>query len=102
MIDPCDTRSFPRRTLLTSGALLGAATLLGVGRPARGDEPPAESAPATPTQALERLRAGNERFAAGTPHAPYRDLAHLRAQAPKQTPFAAVLGFTVSECRSPV
>jgi carbonic anhydrase len=46
------------------------------------------------------LYAGNERFAAGRPAAPHRDLGRLRAVAPVQTPFAAFLG--CADSRVPV
>lgn len=45
-----------------------------------------------PAAALAQLYAGNRRFAAGRSEAPHRDLARLKAIAPKQTPFAAFLG----------
>jgi carbonic anhydrase len=74
--------------------LVGAtAVAAGVGwREASAEEKPATAAPLTPEDAVERLRAGNARFAAGTPESPQRDLAHLRSVAPEQTPFSAVLG----------
>ena len=55
---------------------------------------------ATPQQALAALAAGNQRFVAGTPTAPNRDAARLRAVAPAQTPFAAVLA--CADSRVPV
>jgi carbonic anhydrase len=55
----------------------------------------------TPAEGLARLRAGNQRFTAGAPQAPQRDLEHLRALAsPDQAPFAAVLG--CADSRMPV
>lgn len=45
-----------------------------------------------PKAALEQLYAGNRRFAAGRSEAPHRDLARLKAIAPRQAPFAAFLG----------
>jgi carbonic anhydrase len=55
----------------------------------------------SPTEALERLRAGQARFASGQPRAPQSDhLARLREVAPLQKPFAAVLG--CADSRVPV
>jgi carbonic anhydrase len=92
--------SVSRRTVLTAGALLGVGTLLSARDGARADEPSAEAPPRSPADALARLRSGNEHFAAGTPLAPQRDLAHLRAIAPQQRPFAAVLA--CADSRVPV
>jgi len=89
-------RAFCRHAALGAGALAAGAL---AARAAYGDNamlPPAE----TPAQALERLREGNARFIAGAPIAPNRDLAQLRALAPKQTPFAAVLA--CADSRVPV
>ena len=44
----------------------------------------------TPAQALEKLKAGNERFVSGTPHSHDR-LAEVRSTASGQYPFAAVV-----------
>lgn len=46
----------------------------------------------SPTAALEELIRGNARFVAGKPLAPHRDFARIREIAPKQAPFAAILG----------
>lgn len=46
----------------------------------------------SPQAALEFLQAGNRRFVAGETAAPNRDIARLRAVAPRQSPFAAFLG----------
>ncbi|QDU23697.1 carbonic anhydrase [Urbifossiella limnaea] len=54
----------------------------------------------SPAEALALLYAGNERFAAGRPAAPHRDLSRLRAVAPAQKPFAAFLG--CADSRVPV
>lgn len=51
-----------------------------------------ENFPETPETALERLYAGNRRFASGNPLAVRRDLNHVKAIAARQTPFAAFLG----------
>jgi len=86
-----------RRFLVGAGALAAGA---GLGTIAWADEAPSGTTPLTPAQAVERLRAGNARFAAGAPESPQRDLAHLRSTAPGQTPFAAVLG--CADSRVPV
>ena len=83
-----------RRDLFRCGALLGggalaAGTLWSPGAAPAAPEPPD---PTTPAQVLERLQAGNARFAAGQPISPQRDLARLRDIAAGQTPFAAFLG----------
>lgn len=109
MHDPDSTRTVSRRALLRCGVGIGAAAagmaVLGTAPAARGDEaaPAAggsEAAPSTPAAALDRLRRGQARFAAGQPEARQRDLAHLRTLAPSQAPFAAVLG--CSDSRVPV
>lgn len=53
----------------------------------------------TPAEALELLRAGNERFVAGTPHREPIG-ARLTALAKRQSPFAVVLG--CSDSRVPI
>jgi len=90
-------RAFLSGAMCSAGAVAVAAML---GAPAAGDEAPASAEPVTPADALERLRAGNGRFAAGQAEAPQRDLARLRATAPLQKPFAAVLG--CADSRVPV
>jgi carbonic anhydrase len=52
----------------------------------------AEILPATPSEALKKLYAGNARFAKGESLSEHRDLARVRNIAAKQTPFAAFLG----------
>lgn len=54
----------------------------------------------SPQAALEFLQAGNRRFVAGETAAPNRDIARLRAVAPRQSPFAAFLG--CADSRVPV
>jgi len=102
MSRPHEPGSISRRVFCQHAVTLGAGALtvgaLGAGE-ARAEDAalgPAE----TPAQALARLRDGNERFIAGKSIAPNRDLAQLRALAPKQTPFAAVLG--CADSRVPV
>ncbi|HSB55762.1 MAG TPA: carbonic anhydrase [Gemmatimonadales bacterium] len=94
-------REVLRRISQTAAALALSPTLLSAGQlpsPALryrdGDEP------ATPEAALEALREGNRRFAAGKGSGPHRDLARVKAVAAKQTPFAAVL--TCADSRLPV
>lgn len=54
----------------------------------------------TPDEALTALREGNARFVAGRVTEPHRNLARVREVAPKQAPFAAVLG--CADSRVPV
>jgi carbonic anhydrase len=88
--------SISRRHFLTCSAALGVGALAtGVALPAAllADEPSqGAGAPPSPAEALERLRNGNARFAAGQPINPQQDLARLREVAPQQRPFAALLG----------
>jgi carbonic anhydrase len=65
-----------------------------------GGPAPAVRDDLSPAGALELLYAGNERFAAGRPHAPNRDLQRLREVAPEQKPYAAFLG--CADSRVPV
>jgi carbonic anhydrase len=53
---------------------------------------PPHPAPDSPQEALERLYAGNFRFAQGKALAVNRDLERVKAIAVRQTPFAAFLG----------
>jgi carbonic anhydrase len=102
MPNPIARSSLSRRGFCRHAAVVGAGALaagaLGVGA-ARGDGAPLPPVD-TPAEALARLRDGNARFIAGKPDAPNRDLAQLRALAPKQMPFAAVLG--CADSRVPV
>jgi carbonic anhydrase len=84
--------SLSRRQLLCGAAALGLGAVIHV--------PAAAAADLTPEAALERLRTGQARFAAGQPQAPQRDLVRLREVAEKQKPFAAVLG--CADSRVPV
>src|SRR5262245_44337867 len=90
-------RVFLSGAMCSAGAVAVAAML---GTPAAAGDTPPPAEPVTPAQALERLREGNGRFAAGQAEAPQRDLARLRATAPAQAPFAAVLG--CADSRVPV
>jgi len=77
-----------RRFLVGAGALAAGA---GLGRIAWADEAPTGTAPLTPAEALERLRAGNARFVAD-PEACTTDLAgRRRAVAASQAPWATVI-----------
>ena len=71
---------------VTAGMLLGGHHLQ-----AAGEAEPKEL-PQTPEEALERLYAGNSRFATGQSLAIHRDLDRVKQIANKQTPFAAFLG----------
>jgi len=88
-----------RRAFLRGAAAVGVGALVGsLGRwpePALADTPPA-----TPADALQRLLDGNRRFVEGKITAPNRNLEHLKQVAPKQTPFAAFLG--CADSRVPV
>lgn len=93
-ITPHVSGCLSRRDLFRRGALLGggalaAGTLWSPGTALAAPDPPDLT---TPAQVLERLQAGNARFAAGQPVSPQRDLARLRDIAAGQTPFAAFLG----------
>ena len=90
---------FSRRHFIATGAGALAAAALHA-RPLRAADYYEEPMPTTPADALSRMQAGNARFASGQPLAPQRDLAHLRAIAPKQTPFGAVLA--CADSRVPV
>jgi len=102
MSNPHDRRSLSRRVFCGHAAALGVGALAAGAFGSREARAQVSAlAPAdTPAQALARLREGNARFIAGKPIAPNRDLAQLRALAPKQTPFAAVLG--CADSRVPV
>jgi len=50
----------------------------------------------SPRESLDQLYAGNRRFIAGETTAPNRDIPRLREVAPRQTPFAAFLGYADS------
>jgi len=92
-----DRRAFLSGAMCSAGAVAVTAML---GTPAAAADAPPPAEPITPAQALDRLRLGNGRFAAGQAEAPQRDLARLRETAPSQAPFAAVLG--CADSRVPV
>ena len=100
-----DDVSHDRRAFL-GAAMLGTAAVYGLGgallraQAAPLAPSPGDAIAVDPATALRLLREGNERFAAGVPRAPHRDLARLREVAPKQSPFAAVLG--CADSRVPV
>ncbi|WP_309111701.1 carbonic anhydrase [Saccharothrix sp.] len=49
-------------------------------------------APLTPSEALDLLLAGNQRFISGTPQHPHQDAARRAETAPGQRPFAVLFG----------
>lgn len=95
---PENSSHLPRRSFLTAAGL----TIGGLAASHAAASPRIEEAPApgTPADALAALMAGNLRFVEGKTLAPHRDLARLKEIAPKQTPFAAVLG--CADSRVPV
>lgn len=84
------------------GAGAAAAGVLATPAQALAEEFPAGFTRAvnTPEEALRALREGNARFVAGRVTEPNRNLARVREVAPKQAPFAAVLG--CADSRVPV
>ena len=92
-------RTWSRRTILGGAATAGAGVLGGALWP-WPDTALAQTAPASPDEALRRLLDGNRRFTEGKITAANRDMARLKAVAPKQTPFAAFLG--CADSRVPV
>ena len=95
----CKDLTFSRRAVLRSAVAVGAGVLAG----GFGSWPGAafaDTAPETPDAALARLLDGNRRFTEGKILAANRDLASLKAVAPKQTPFAAFL--SCADSRVPV
>jgi carbonic anhydrase len=86
-----------RRAVLRGAVAAGAGALAG-GLPSLAHADP--EPPQTPDAALQRLLDGNRRFIEGKATAANRDLARLKALAPKQAPFAAFLG--CADSRVPV
>lgn len=80
-------RDFLMATVAGSAGLLLPRVLM-------ADEaaPAAVPATTTPSDALTRLREGNARLVAGTTTGPNRGMDRIRAVAPSQAPFAAILG----------
>ena len=76
-----------RQVLASSGVFLASS----VAKVAMGTDS-AFTTPVSPQEAIERLKAGNQRFAAGQTVSAHRDLARVKAIAARQTPFAAFLG----------
>ena len=104
------TQPMGRRGFLAA-ATFGTAALYGVaGSLRRADAMTAAPVPpgapragsdwVDPTTAIRMLKDGNARFAAGRPEAPHRDLERIRQVAPRQAPFASVLG--CADSRVPV
>jgi carbonic anhydrase len=88
-----------RRAVLRGAAAVGAGVLAG-GAATWPGAALAQTGPATADEALKRLLDGNQRFIQGKITAANRDLAHLKAVAPKQAPFAAFL--SCADSRVPV
>jgi carbonic anhydrase len=85
-----------RRSLLVKGSIASACWIAGLSaqysaHSIMAEEQQAPAAPATPTEWLEQLYAGNQRFAAGKSIA-NRDLKRVHEVARQQKPFAAFLG----------
>ncbi|GAA4717438.1 carbonic anhydrase [Phytohabitans rumicis] len=88
-------RNLPRRSLLAAaatGLAAGATALAGPALAARPATPATEPAADTPAKALNRLLAGNHRFASGHPIRPHQTPQRLREVAAGQHPFAITLG----------
>lgn len=80
--------NFERRTVL-AGLTAGLMTLAVDARPARGANPPATSV--SPQRALDRLRAGNDRFVAGALTHQSGVVERRLALTGGQAPFVAIL-----------
>ncbi|HET6424590.1 MAG TPA: carbonic anhydrase [Planctomycetaceae bacterium] len=85
-----------RREWLGATALAATSAWAGSALGAEDELPP----PATPQEALRRLKDGNQRFVAGRSLSIHRDLNRVKAIAARQTPFAAFLG--CADSRVPV
>jgi carbonic anhydrase len=79
-----------RRTAIRSASVGAAALALGV-TPAFASSRP-RLVPGNPTEALERLMAGNQRFVRGETEAPRRSIDRVRELSSGQAPYAALLG----------
>lgn len=106
MTDPFSPAALSRRDALRLAAV-GAVGAGAGGVLAMPTRALAEAFPAgftrpvnTPDEALTALREGNARFVAGRVTEPHRNLARVREVAPRQAPFAAVLG--CADSRVPV
>jgi len=76
-----------------AGMAAGGCLATGAGLVSRSaDGFQASTATMSPREGIDFLYVGNARFVAGESVAPNRDIASLRAVAPRQTPFAAFLG----------
>lgn len=80
-----------RRDALRVGALSGVGLAAGA-VPIAAANATETVTPATPSEALDRLMEGNQRFIAQSMHAPRRDGARIRELAGGQAPYAAILG----------
>jgi len=86
-----------RRGLLRQAMLMSACGAAGFSRYSTADDIDSRQSEAaesveTPEDALQKLLAGNRRFAEGRSIATHRDMARLQAVAREQKPFAAFLG----------
>lgn len=84
-----------RRSFLTKAASVGLSVPLIAGLPHPAVAAPSGYQlvdPGTPDEALQLLVEGNRRFVEGRTTTPNRNLARVKAVAPKQAPFAAFLG----------
>lgn len=88
-----------RRDLLRTAALASASLAAGA-LPLSASVRPRAGVPSSPTEALDRLMAGNERFVTGRVDSPRRGLERVRALSGGQTPYAAILG--CADSRVPV
>ena len=95
----CNDLALSRRSVLRTAVAVGAGVLASGLGPWPGDAF-ADTAPETPDAALKRLLDGNRRFTEGKAVGANRDLASLKAVAPKQAPYAAFLG--CADSRVPV
>ena len=95
----CEDLALSRRTVLRSAVAVGAGVVAS-GFGSWPDAAYADAAPETPDAALKRLLDGNRRFVEGKVTGANRDLASLKAVAPKQAPYAAFL--TCADSRVPV
>jgi carbonic anhydrase len=85
--------------LLAAGALPLALGAAGRSRADDRKEPPDDAPPKTPAEALERLKAGNQRFVEGKMQRPHQGADWRKSLTKAQAPFATVL--SCSDSRVP-
>jgi carbonic anhydrase len=99
-----DAARFSRRGWLKLAAVAGSGGLAygldGVDARLQAQKAEKPAPVTTPDQALKALYEGNRRFSEGKPIGPHRSLERVKEVAPKQYPFAAVLG--CADSRVPV